>query len=147
MSKRVKQAPAERFWAKVQVGGPTECWPWTAARNTKGYGQFKASGKLVPAHRWAYEQIVGKIPDGLQIDHLCRNRGCVNPGHMEPVTSKINTLRGVCPSGLNAVKVECIRGHSFDAPNTIVRPNGSRQCRTCQRQWGQEYWAQKRVTL
>jgi hypothetical protein len=76
---------SERFWAKVYRGD--DCWEWLAAKSTAGYGRFKVAGGLVQAHRFAYEDIVGPIPDGLQLDHLCRNRACVNPDHLEPTIS------------------------------------------------------------
>lgn len=83
-----------RFLAKMSVDEASGCWVWTAARTSKGYGQFRIGPRPVRAHRYAYTLLVGPIPDGLQLDHLCRNRLCVNPGHLEPVTNWENTLRG-----------------------------------------------------
>jgi hypothetical protein len=85
---------AERFWAKVDRRGPNECWPWVGAKLQHGYGHLKVGDSYPPAHRVAYELLVGLIPEGLQIDHLCRNRACCNPAHMEPVTPLENTRRG-----------------------------------------------------
>lgn len=85
----------ERFWAKVDRRSDAECWLWLAATAGAGYGQFGANGKSVRAHRYAYEALVGPIPDGLEIDHLCNIRLCVNPGHMEPVTHAENVRRGL----------------------------------------------------
>jgi len=81
----------ERFWSKVEK--TVSCWLWTASTR-RGYGQFVINNKPTPAHRFAYEQLVGDIPRGLQLDHLCRVRNCVNPEHLEPVTSRENILRG-----------------------------------------------------
>lgn len=81
------------FWPKVERRGAAECWPWTAYRDSKGYGHVSVNGATRPAHRVAYELLVRPIPDGLTIDHLCLNTGCVNPAHMEPVTASENSRR------------------------------------------------------
>jgi hypothetical protein len=86
-----------------------------------------------------WEHLVGPVPDGLELDHLCRNPGCVNPDHLEPVTHKENMLRGFNPSATNARKTHCHKGHFFDAENTYIATTGARRCRTClrelQRNW------------
>mgnify|MGYP001608583411 CR=1 FL=1 len=81
----------ERFWAKVLVGDG--CWDWQASKTPGGYGSFRAADRTVCAHRFSYELLVGPIPEGLDLDHLCRNKGCVNPEHLEPVTRRENMLR------------------------------------------------------
>lgn len=88
--------PALRFWPKVdKVSSPCGCWLWTSVIAPTGYGMFAGGrGAMVYAHRWAYEATVGPIPDGLVIDHLCRNTRCVNPDHLEAVTQRVNTHRG-----------------------------------------------------
>lgn len=124
----------ERFWAKVDKI-PDGCWVWIAKVSGGGYGEFYPTRKApVAAHRYAYEMLREPIPAGLQLDHLCRNRACCNPDHLEPVTSRENTLRGNSPGALALRTNHCKRGHEFTDENTYRVPNG-RQCRTCRRAW------------
>lgn len=122
----------ERFLQKVRFDETTGCLEWTASK-VHGYGQmFVARGKSPAlAHRVAYEEFVGPIPEGLQIDHLCRNRGCVNPYHLEPVTQRENLLRGEGFAGRQARQTHCKRGHEFTAENTHRGSKGERVCRAC----------------
>lgn len=125
---------AERFWPKVDTsGGPDACWPWTASLNNVGYGQINEGGRGRPllAHRVAWELAAGPIPDGLHVDHLCRNRPCVNPTHLEPVTQALNNVRAV--QGPTADGSVCKYSHAYDEANTRIRPNGTRACRACAR--------------
>lgn len=125
------RTPGERFWEKVAVRGFDECWLWQASTGS-GYGRIYVQGKLVMAHRFAYEALVGAIPEGLTIDHLCRTPLCCNPAHMEPVTKRINTLRGVGAPARNAVKTHCLNHHEFTPENTYRQPGrSSRTCRAC----------------
>ncbi len=119
--------PVTRFWPRVSAGADG-CWQWTGHLTQSGYGSIYFNRKATPVHRFAYELLVGKIPDGLVIDHLCRNRGCVNPAHLEPVTERVNILRGVSFSAENAAKTHCAHGHSL-ADAFIV--GGYRECRMC----------------
>lgn len=118
------------FWSRVdKLTEP--CWIWQGRTDRLGYGRY-GTGNLI-AHRVAYEFMVGPIPDGLTLDHLCRNRRCVNPAHLEAVTLHTNILRGQAPAARNARKTHCGRGHEFTAENTYWRADGGRECRQCQR--------------
>lgn len=125
--------PIDRFLAKIEWGekfNGTHCLLWTSRLTDRGYGVFSVGGKSKRAHRWLYERWVGPIPEGLELDHLCRVRHCVNPMHMEPVTHAENMARG-----LNATKTECKHGHEFTEENTYIftHPDGRimRQCKMC----------------
>lgn len=124
--------PESLFFSRIVGVTSAGCWQWSRPA-PDGYGQFAAgsAGLSIPAHRWAYEFLIGAIPDGLVIDHLCRNRACVNPWHVDPVPNGLNVLRGEGPAAVNARRAECPRGHAFDVANTYVTPDGRRQCRTC----------------
>lgn len=110
---------------------PNGCWNWTHTLDTKGYGQVSVHGRLRMAHRVVYEALVGPIPDGLCIDHLCRNPLCCNPAHLEPVTQRVNTMRGFSPPAVNARKTHCSQGHEFTPENTYYYVTKGRVCRTC----------------
>jgi hypothetical protein len=125
----------QRFWAKIRIDG--DCWIWTAFKDHYGYGRFKVGGhhgKPVSAHRYAYEKLVGAIPEGLVIDHLCRNRACVNPAHMEPVSNEENKQRGYPYRQIGAAYHKtrpCPKNH--DLSELAVKP-GSRRCKACERE-------------
>ena len=130
--REVPSFPETRFWPKVDKRSSDECWLWTAARDTAGYGQFNVRGKHIRAHRFAYELLVGPIPEKRVIDHLCRNRDCVNPAHLEPVTNRENILRGVSKPAIYASRTHCSQGHLYSNDNTYFRPDGGRKCRACE---------------
>lgn len=126
----------ERLMARIaELDG---CWLWTGTLNHLGYGTTSDAStgrKHVLAHRLVYETMVGPIPEGLTLDHLCRVRRCVNPSHLEPCTLTENLRRGESPSARNARKTHCIRGHEFTIENTYMgrghRGEPRRYCRTC----------------
>ncbi len=122
-----------QFWSKVDASG--DCWEWTKGKNHDGYGLFFLGGQRHRAHRFSWEVLVDDIPEGFQPDHMCRNRGCVNPDHLELVTSKVNTLRGEGVTAKNARKTHCKNGHEFTPENTYSRPRkqGGRDCKQCLR--------------
>lgn len=129
---------------------PSKCWEWDGEKNERGYGRASIDGKTRPAHRAVYEHLRGPVPEGLVLDHLCRNRLCVNPDHLEPVTNTTNIMRGVGVGAQNASKTHCINGHEFTPENTRlnkpVHPNGdpTRTCRQCHRDRQRRYHAAKR---
>lgn len=144
---------AERFWALVdKSAGPDGCWPWTGRIERTGYARFYANGRTVAAHRFAYELVVGLIPEGLVLDHVCHSadchlgsecphRRCVNPAHLCPVTNRENVLRGASNSARSARATHCAKGHPFDAQNTTVDKRGWRRCLECDRVRSRErYW-------
>ena len=133
VKRRVGRTESERFWEYVDKTGA--CWLWTGA-SSHGYGNFfiaKGEGKYkqVQAHRWSYAELVGPIPEGLVIDHLCRVKKCVNPRHLQPVSQQVNVLRGDVARALRENR--CINGHEYTPENTRINTAGARQCRTCDR--------------
>ncbi len=124
------------------------CWEWNGAHNGVGYSETWNGIRPVLAHRVAYEIYKGPIPAGLTLDHLCRNPGCVNPGHLEAVTHRENMLRGNTIGARNAAKTHCIRGHPFDVENTYINKTGQRVCRACWKvRWAARSEKQRRIRL
>lgn len=142
-----KSRPVEvRFWEKVEKTDvcatglcPTGCWLWRAATHQKGYGQFwtgsrkDGSGQMSQAHIWSWEQANGSVPDGLELDHKCRVRNCVNPEHLEPVTHRVNVLRGQSTAAQAARRNSCPKGHEYTSSNTYF-DGTKRVCRKCRQQ-------------
>jgi HNH endonuclease len=124
-----KPSPAERLWARVEKS-PGPCWVWTGAL-TGGYGSIRVDGRATYTHRMAYELLVGPVPEGLHLDHLCRNRRCVRPDHLEAVTCHVNVMRGIGPTAVNKRKKVCKRGHALTPDNVRVNARGYRNCLTC----------------
>lgn len=121
----------ERFWAMVEKGAGNECWLWMGGMNANGYGKFWDHTRDVPAHRFSYEQEHGTIPNGQELDYLCRNHACVNPKHLEAVAHRENCLRGVGASAIAVRKTHCPQGHPYDLINTKYSKIGWRYCRPC----------------
>lgn len=134
----------ESFLARILVT-PSGCWEWTGSRTSGGYGLFSLGDVRVYAHRWSYEHHKGPIPDGFEVDHLCRNTPCANPEHLEAVTPRVNNLRSESPAAQQARKTECLRGHPFDEENTAILPGGGRRCRRCHRERERARQASHRV--
>lgn len=118
-----------RLWHRITFSD--DCWTWNGAL-TKGYGHIYVDKKNKMVHRVVYELLTGPIPDQMQIDHLCRNRRCCNPRHLEAVDSRTNSLRGVGPTAINATKTHCPQGHEYTEENTYRSVKG-RECRMCRR--------------
>ncbi len=127
--------PLERFHAKWMPEPNTGCWLWLGALTAGGYGCFYVDKHYrSTAHRVSYELFVGPIPAGLQIDHLCRVRGCVNPDHLEPVTCRENLMRGPTTlNALNVAKTHCPKGHPLSGGNLKTNRHGHRDCGECRR--------------
>lgn len=146
IAKRMGRPPTperERFMAAVMPVPESGCWLWLGTLQPDGYGKFqkkKSCGRWTAAiaHRVAYEHFVGTIPAGLEIDHLCRVKCCVNPTHLEAVTSRTNQERAENWIYMQGHKIHCRHGHEFDARNTY-RWGGSRYCRTCNRAAARKY--------
>lgn len=129
------QNPARilRFWTKVTVGLEDECWLWSGSLDRKGYGNFSvAKNKSNKAHIFSYVLHYGLFKKGLQVDHKCKIRNCVNPKHLQLLTPKKNNERSSSPSAINAKKIHCVHGHPFDKNNTIRYKDGYRRCKTCE---------------
>lgn len=137
---------AGSFYEQIVFIG--DCWEWAGERSEHGYGRIKRNGVRQMAHRYVYERLVGPIPEGLELDHLCRNRACVNPDHLEPVTRRENILRGEGFASRQARATHCPQGHEYAGENLryTTDKDGARRrvCRACNRERGRRYEARKR---
>lgn len=125
-----------RLAQHVTIDPVTGCWLWTGLLDSDGYGQLRISGRLVMAHRLSYTDAKGQIPGGMELDHLCRVRNCVNPSHLEPVTHRENVMRGegICARAANVT--HCPKGHPYEGDNLVIFADGKRRCRTCRSETG-----------
>ena len=147
-----KGSPEARFWAKVNKDGPVPlnrpdlgpCWLWTAGLGGNGYGRFRANKRMTYAHRFAYELLVGPVPEGAELDHLCRVRHCTRYDHLEPVPHQVNSARGN-PGKQERERTHCPQGHPYDEENTRWDRRGERRCRTCHRMRCRERYARKKL--
>jgi hypothetical protein len=125
-----KNTIEDALWNRITVTG--FCWLYEGWLDGHGYGYTRYEGKSRRAHKLAYEELVGPVPDGLVLDHLCRVRNCVNPDHVQPVTHRINLMRGFTPARANTEKTHCVNGHEFTPENTNF-DGIQRYCRACSR--------------
>lgn len=134
-----------RFWGKVSGDRPEECWEWLAGKNSKNYGYFWINGKSVQTHQLAYNWLVGPVPDGLELDHLCRNTICCNVNHLEPVLRLENQRRSpLTLAGKNIIKTHCPKGHPYAGDNLLITTNGGRACKKCiSERATAKYWEKK----
>jgi len=132
----------ERFYDYIEK--TNSCWNWTGPDRPNGYGRFCVLYKTYSAHRFSYLLFKGQIPEGLSIDHLCRNRKCVNPDHLELVTTKENLFRSdETRASINKNKQQCLRGHPYDSQNTYIH-NNKRYCKICVRENVRKYQNKKK---
>ena len=130
-------ARCENVWRIFVM--PTPCWEWTGHKLIDygacngGYGMCRFNGRNRLVHKVMYERFIGQVPEGKELDHICRNRACCNPYHLDAVPHRINVLRGISPFAEKALQTHCINGHAFTTENTFLHPNGGRQCRQCHR--------------
>ena len=137
-----------RFWSKVVCVSSISdtCWHWLARKNQHGYGTTTVGGRRFLAHRAAWILTYGSIDHTLTLDHLCRNRACVNPAHLEQVSLRSNILRGESVSAVYAKRTHCKHGHGYTPKNTRIDPTtGGRRCRICEHRRVTESNARKRV--
>lgn len=128
----LSSTPLQRIVSKIRITPDSSCWVWGGTCNRNGYGEIKI-GKTRYVHRVMYELLVGPISQGMQIDHLCRNRACCNPFHLEQVTQQENVMRGFSPSANGARQTHCNSGHLFDESNTFYNMKGHRICLKCRK--------------
>lgn len=143
--RRATETLADRVLYRMEPEPNSGCWLWTGARTLNGYGFISYHGRNEMAHRIAYGLFVGPIPEGKTLDHLCRQRACINPKHLEPVTLRENVLRNTSLVAANAVKTHCLRGHPLSGDN-LYTGGGQRACRACRRTAALASYHRRRAT-
>ena len=158
MNKYHVMSMLDRLWSKVNVRGPDDCWLWTASLHGKGYGQFNTGRRIMNAHIVVYElDRKFEVPRGLEIDHLCHVRTCMNPSHLEAVTKAVNILRGHSLMAVQARQTHCVAGHELSGSNVYWygKNKTHRMCRACKRRrqsspeylkWRRKWEAQRRAS-
>ena len=137
-----------RLYARLIVDEASGCWLWPGAKNSLGYGYIRVRGRQSRVHRVVYEDRIGPIPDGLELDHLCRVRHCCNPDHLEPVTGRENLHRSPSTlARLNADKTHCPAGHPYSGRNLRISAVGKRECRACCNESAARYRERRRREL
>lgn len=135
----------ERFTKRIEACRTEGCWIWDKALQGDGYGYFhRTNGGTTYAHIVSWERVNGPVPDGCELDHLCREIRCFNPAHLEPVTHQVNVLRGIGKPAKRAQQTHCINGHEFTPENTYLTRRG-RDCRACHKRRSNEWWARRRA--
>jgi hypothetical protein len=128
-----KQKTIERFYSNIFFNERIFCWEWKGLLNGDGYGVLKANNKTMRAHKFSYILHMGDVPEHKELDHLCCNKMCCNPEHLEAVTHRENVLRGLAPSAINYKKTHCKRGHILEGDNLYKDKDGGRECRICRK--------------
>jgi hypothetical protein len=138
----------DRFWTYAAAPSDEACWEWTGGLDRRGYGMFWSGAQGVRAYRWLYERMVGAVPAGMHLDHLCRNTKCVNWHHLEVVTPRENIMRGEGVAARFAARTHCDQGHPFSGDNLIVstdrRGYVRRRCRVCAVEAQRRYAARRK---
>jgi len=148
--RRLKSVLAEETGSKQRLVSPVlkvddeGCWLWNQKLTAEGYGLSRLGGKTVWVHRFVYEKLVGPIPKGRVLDHLCKKKDCCNPRHLEPVTARENVIRGDGRAGVNFKRTRCIHGHEFTKENTRI-VQGKRRCITCARKRSRDWYRNRSV--
>lgn len=141
----MKTQNQEQSDVKPKVEHTPTCTRWPGAHDDNGYGRVMSAGKWRPAHRVFWENKFGPLPKGMVLDHLCRTRDCINVDHLEIVTPKENTLRGVNPCAVNARRKVCVHGHELTGANVRIRFDGHRECIPCSRRRINAYGKKRRA--
>lgn len=139
----MRAALSEATLTDKVVVGRSGCWEWKMARDPLGYGRVRVAGRTMLAHRAVFEMLVGPVPSGRELDHLCRKPACVNPDHLEPVTHRENLRRSAAGWNTRA-RTHCPQGHPYDVENTLINSAGSRVCAACRREISRRHKAKKK---